>query len=88
MPTVPRGYQIRKSTRPFKKYDVYQNATYLLSFGDARYGHFKDVTPVKAFTHLNHLDPERRRRYYARHGSTTDTTSARYWSHRFLWPMD
>lgn len=88
MPPISRGYQIRKSTRPFKKYDVFQDGHYLLSFGDSRYPQYRDATPLKAFKHLDHLDKTRRKLYYARHSPSSDPSSARYWSHRFLWPMD
>ena len=78
-------YTIRKSTRLHKKYDVYKNGKYLLSFGDKRYEQFMDQTPLKAYKHLDHKDPERRRLYYARHGTTTDKNSAKYWANMFLW---
>jgi hypothetical protein len=84
---VPKDYEIIKSKRTNKKYDVIKNGSYLLSFGDSRYGQYKDVTPTKAYSSLNHLDKERRSRYYARHGQTNDMTSPKWWSHYFLWPM-
>lgn len=84
---IPKDYQIKKSTRLHKKYDVFYKGSYLLSFGDNRYAQYKDVTPLKAYSSLDHVDNERRNRYYQRHGKTNDIKSAKWWSHHFLWPM-
>jgi len=84
---VPNGYEIRISTRANKKYDVFRQGVYLLSFGDKRYGQYKDITPLRAYASLNHLDPKRRTQYYQRHGDTNDKSSAKWWSHHFLWPL-
>ena len=35
-------YDVVKSNRKNKKYDVYQNNKYLLSYGDSRYQHYFD----------------------------------------------
>lgn len=78
-------YQIRVSKRKNKKYDVYKNGLYLLSFGDNRYEQYRDSTGIGAYSHLDHLNKERRRLYYARHGRTTDKNSAKYWSNKYLW---
>ena len=78
-------YEIRKSTRKYKKYDVFKNGSYLLSFGDNRYQQFKDTTPLRAYKDLDHGEEDRRQRYLARHGRTTDKESAKYWANRFLW---
>jgi hypothetical protein len=76
-------YTIYKSTRKNKKYDVYDNGKYLLSFGDARYQQYYDK--LGAYKHLNHYDENRRRLYYLRHGYTDNIKSAKYWSNRYLW---
>lgn len=76
-----------------KKYSVYvkdpskKSGVKLVSFGDKRYGHFRDKTPLKAYSYLDHNDSQRRAQYYARHGekSIRDKTRPKYWSHRFLW---
>ena len=86
-PTVPTGYDIRVSTRPHKKYDVFYQNKYLLSFGDKRYGQYRDVTPIGAYRPLDHNDKQRRTNYYTRHGPADDKNSAKWWSHRFLWPL-
>lgn len=84
-------YRIIPPIRKNKKYSVLvlnpktQQYEYLLSFGDARYDHYKDSTKLKLWSHLDHNDENRKRLYYARHGETDDINSARWWSNRFLW---
>lgn len=78
-------YEIRKSTRKGKKYDVYKDGKYFLSFGALGFEQFKDTSPLRAYKHLDHGDQERRRLYFARHGRTTDKSSAKYWANKFLW---
>jgi hypothetical protein len=86
---IEKGFFIKKSKMKNKKYDIYVKVDNiykkLLSFGQLPYEHFKDSTPLKLYTHLNHNDENRRRLYYLRHPRTTDKTSARYWSNRYLW---
>lgn len=82
---IEKGYFIKKSNRNNKKYDIYHNDKYLLSFGDSRYEQFRDSTPIKAFSHLNHNDNKRRELYFKRHGKTNDKKSAKYWANKFLW---
>jgi len=82
---IPKGYEIRQSTRKGKKYDVYKDGDYLLSFGASAYAQYKDSTGIGAYSHLDHLDLDRKRRYYARHGRTTDKNSPKWWSNNFLW---
>ena len=63
-------------------------------FGDKRYEHYKDTTPLKAYTDLDHLDKERRERYRKRHSKIklkdgrlafkVPFTSA-WFSWRYLW---
>jgi hypothetical protein len=78
------GYIFDKSTRKNKKYDVYRkNGEYITSFGDNRYQHYKDK--IGLYFLLNHLDKERRERYYQRHGREAKKESAKYFSHKYLW---
>jgi len=70
-----------------KKYSVYvmkNGKRKLIHFGDVRYEHYKDI--LGYYSEWNHLDTERRKRYYARHGTTQDKSSAKYWSNKILWP--
>lgn len=76
-----------ESKRKNKKYDVYDAKTfkYINSFGDKRYMHFYDV--LQHYKHLNHNDINRLKRYYQRHGLNAKPLSAKYFSHKYLWPL-
>ena len=78
-------YQFKVSTRKNKKYDVYKDNKYLVSFGDKNYQHFIDRTPIKYYSALNHYDEKRRQNYYKRFGSNPKFESAMYFSHKYLW---
>jgi len=82
--------KIMKSTRKNKKYMIKvknpeTGRVKTIHWGDSRYGHFKDKTPLKLYKHLDHGDKERRKRYYARHGPATSKLTAKYYSHKYLW---
>ena len=49
-------YRFKISVKRNKKYDVYKNGKYLVSFGDRNYQHYKDKTPLKAWSVLDHND--------------------------------
>tara|TARA_E500000318_G_scaffold111297_4_gene129361 strand:- start:865 stop:1119 length:255 start_codon:yes stop_codon:yes gene_type:complete len=69
-----------------KKYSVYvmkDGKKKLLNFGDSRYQQFKDK--IGFYKSLDHNDPERKKRYYKRHGPATNKNTAKYWSHKILW---
>jgi len=55
----------KKSTNPHKKYDAFIG-TKRVSFGDRNYQQFHDK--IGHWSHLDHNDPERRKKYRARHG--------------------
>ena len=85
--------EFRKSTRKNKKYDVKYNGVWI-SFGDRRYSQYKDSTPLKLYSDLDHGDKKRRANYLARakgiknkDGDFTwkDKNSPNYYSVRFLW---
>lgn len=78
-------YRFIVSLRKGKKYDAYKNGRYLVSFGAKKYQQFKDKTPLRAYSHLDHNDRERRRLYYTRHGKDAKFESAKWFSHRYLW---
>lgn len=74
----------------FKKYKVelYEKGEKIktIQFGDKRYQHYKDVTPLKLYTHLNHLDKDRRKRYKIRHEKDRHTKyTAGWFADKFLW---
>ena len=98
METKKELYKIFKSTSKNKKYSVYvkgDNAkTKLIHFGDTRYQQYKDTTPLKLYSDLNHNDTIRRNRYLQRakgikdkQGNLTwkDKNSANYYSVKYLW---
>lgn len=63
-----------------------------VSFGDQRYEHYKDIVPKNLggglWSHKNHYDKERRKRYRIRHGATgyyLKEYSPAWFSYYFLW---
>lgn len=56
-----------------------------VDFGDRRYQHYRDTTPIRAFSDLDHNDKERKRRYYLRHSTNYPIGSADYFSKKYLW---
>eukprot|EP01043_Picozoa_sp_COSAG02_P047306 COSAG02_NODE_4521_length_5267_cov_8.795666_2_plen_86_part_00 len=79
-------YQPFVSSAKHKKYSVYvlrDGRRRLIHFGDRRYQHFHDK--LNNFSHLDHNDSRRRELWYARHGRSSDKSSARYWAARVLW---
>ena len=77
------GYIFRRSTKKHKKYDVFRDGVLIASFGDRRYQHFRDA--IGLWSHLDHLDDVRRKRYYARHGKRAVRESPKWFSHNYLW---
>lgn len=76
-------YEFKKSTRKNKKYDVYKNNVYLVSFGDNRYEQYFDK--IGLYSNKDHNDKERRRLYYTRHGKIAEKETAKWFSHKYLW---
>lgn len=76
--------EIRKSTRVNKKYMSYHKGRWI-HWGDDRYQHYFDSTPLKLYSHLNHNDETRKRNFYKRHGRTNDKSSSLWWSSKYLW---
>ena len=62
---------LRVSNRKDKKYvaDVIADGKLHrnVHFGSRDYQHFRDSTPLRAFSHLDHNDPKRRERFHQRH---------------------
>lgn len=82
----------RKSKTKNKMYDaILQNVRTarikFLPFGDSRYQNYHDLTGLDAYTHLNHNDSERRRRYRLRHKVylRSGYYSPGYFSWHYLW---
>ena len=79
-------YIIKPSTHKNKKYDVYKDNKYLLSFGQLPYQHYKDL--IGHYKDLDHLDKKRRDNYRARAegiGHLDNPNSPNFWSYWFLW---
>tara|TARA_R100000231_G_scaffold37543_1_gene32925 strand:- start:7928 stop:8170 length:243 start_codon:yes stop_codon:yes gene_type:complete len=79
-----------KSTRKNKKYMVYVKSNNkrgykLIHFGDNRYQQYKDSTPLKLYSYLDHNDKQKRRLYYSRHGKKALKDTPKYFSHKYLW---
>lgn len=87
--------EFKKSTRKNKKYMVrISSNSNWVHFGDKRYEHYKDQTPLKLYSHLNHNDKERRHNYLQRakgikdkQGNLTylNKNSPNYYSVKYLW---
>ena len=78
----------KNDTKSKNKYWVYVKADNKrgykkIGFGHKDYQHFKDK--LGHYKSLDHNDPERKKRYYSRHGKATSKDTAKYWSHRVLW---
>ena len=83
-------YKIMKSTRKHKKYMVYVKANNkrgykLIHFGSSRHQQYKDKTPLKLYSHLDHKDEKRKKLYYKRHGKYAKKDTPKYFSHMYLW---
>ena len=84
----------KKSTRKGKKYMVVSPNGKTIHFGASNMEQFKDSTGLGLYSHLDHKDLERRKRYLARakgiknkEGKLTwnDKNSANYYSIKYLW---
>lgn len=57
-----------------------------VQFGDKRYEHYKDQTPLKLYQKLNHGDKERRRLYKIRHEKDRHIKyTAGWFADKYLW---
>ena len=79
-------FTIRRSKKTNKKYDAVFDDGHVVSFGDRRYQHYEDRTKLRAFSHLDHLDPARRAAFDARHRKNIGRKySAGWFSKQYLW---
>ena len=68
---------IEQSNNKDKKYAItvrYQGVTKTIHYGNSNYEQYQDRTPVKAFSHADHYDEQRRRSYLARSSKITNST--------------
>jgi len=79
--------EFRKSTRKNKKYMVYvPQIDKWVHWGDSRYQHFADSTPLKLYSHLDHYDIDRRKLYKQRHEKTRHKKYSPSWfADQYLW---
>lgn len=82
-----------KSNHKNKKYMVLYKGKWI-HFGDNRYEQFRDSTPLKLYSSLDHLDPIRKKLYLARakgirdkEGNLTylDKNSPNFYAVKYLW---
>lgn len=90
-------YKIFKSKSKNKKYSVYvmkDGKKTLINFGQLGFDQYRDTTPLKLYSDLDHNDKERRKRYLQRakgiknkQGELTwkDRNSANYYAIKYLW---
>lgn len=82
----------RKSDRNYKKYYALlehrlNKNLVRIHFGDNRYQHYKDITGLNDYIHLNHNDNTRRQAYIRRHNKDIRDGyySPGYFSLKYLW---
>lgn len=56
-----------------------------VDFGAKGYAQYRDQTPLKAYSSLDHNDLKRRERYYKRHSKDYPMYSADWFSKKYLW---
>ena len=85
---------IQKSTRKGKKYMSRTPSGKLIHWGALGMAHYRDSTPLKLYSHLDHNDKKRRDRYRARHKEIKlkdgtpaykNKESPSWWSWTYLW---
>lgn len=94
-----RFLRFEKSKKKGKKYtavlqDKNTEREVKVHFGQKGYEHYKDSTGLGIWSHLNHLDKDRRKRYLQRASGIRDgegkltkdnILSPNYWSINYLW---
>lgn len=90
----PQDYkfiEFRKSKSKNKKYDAIllnkkTNRTKTVSFGDKRYQHYFDRTPLNLYSKLNHNDKKRRQLFRKRTKKNAQNKySSAYFAYKWLW---
>ena len=85
--------EFKPSTRKNKKYMVKYKGQWI-HFGDTRYEHYRDKTPLKLYSYLDHDDHIRQLNYINRAMGIRDKNgfltynnpkSANYYALRYLW---
>ena len=79
------GVRFEVSTRKNKKDDASLPDGRRVAFGSSKHQQYRDTTPLKAYSHLDHGDLKRRENYFARHGRHAERYTAKWFSHKYLW---
>lgn len=94
-----KNVKIKQSTRAAKKYmAIFPNGE-IIHFGARGYEQFKDSTPLKLYSSMDHGDKKRRESYFSRHSGgiknkkdalkyewgKSGRITAKILSHRYLW---
>lgn len=79
------GIKFEKSKAKGKKYTAILPDGKRVNFGAEGYAQYKDRTPLKLYSHLDHNDSERRKRYYDRHNKDYPKYSPDWFSKKYLW---
>ena len=83
-----------KSNRSGKKYSVITPSGKKIHFGATGYSQYKDTTGLGVYSHLNHLDKNRRKKYKMRHEKIRtqngklaykDKEQPSYYAYHYLW---
>lgn len=79
------GYKFNSSSKiQYKKYDVYKDNKYMVSFGDKRYQQYYDK--IGHYRSKDHKDEKRRQLYNIRHKKDKDIKlSAGWFASHYLW---
>jgi hypothetical protein len=83
--------RFEKSKRKYKKYTAIlqhkkNQRLKKVHFGDIRYQHYRDKTPLKIYSKLDHLDKKRRMNFRSRfRKSATRIFSPAYFAMNYLW---
>jgi len=64
--------KIEKSKAKNKKYAIKTPLGNTINFGDKRYQHYKDTTPLKLYSNLDHNDKVRQKSYCKRSSGIKD----------------
>ncbi len=80
--------EIRRSDRKQKKYmslvrDKKTGNLEYVWFGSSSYPQYRDSTDLKLYSHLDHLDKSRKKRFHARHKNNNGVSATL--SKYFLW---
>ena len=77
--------KFEKSKVKGKKYTAILPDGRKVNFGDIKYEHFRDDTPLKLYSNLDHHDKKRRELYYVRHPKDYPKYSPDWFSKHYLW---